>query len=177
MVLEKTGNFFDKFVNFLAFIAGLILIFVMLLVCYDVVMRYVFHNPPGWVVEICEYLLLYVTFLGAAWLLRERGHVSVDIIFVLLSSKSRILLNMITGSAGAIACFLIFLYGTNTTLDFYQRGIPEIKTLSIQKWIVMWVIPFGTLLLSIQFLRQVYESAISMGYGSDDNSKLNIRGE
>ena len=63
-LLNNAEKIFDRILDILAFMAILMLIFMMLVVCYDVVMRYIFHNPPGWVVEICEYLLLYVTFFS-----------------------------------------------------------------------------------------------------------------
>jgi TRAP-type C4-dicarboxylate transport system permease small subunit len=41
--------------------------------CYEVVMRYFFMIPSLWVVQTCEYALLWIVFLGATRLLSEQG--------------------------------------------------------------------------------------------------------
>lgn len=166
-VLKSAEKIFDQLLDVLAFLAGLIFIFMMLVDCCDVVMRYLFKNPLAWVTEICEYLMLYLTFFGAPWLLREGGHVNVDIIFIQLPPKLKTPFKLITCSFGAIACCFLFLYGTECTWDFYSRHMTEIKTLNIQKWILMWVIPFGGLLLSIEFLRQMYQNFASSKSGQE----------
>ena len=61
---NRAVKVFDGLVTAGAAAAGLIFLFMMVAVCVDVIMRYWFQSPMGWVVEVCEYLLLYVTFLG-----------------------------------------------------------------------------------------------------------------
>ncbi len=154
---NRAVKVFDGLVSAGAAIAGLIFLFMMVAVCVDVIMRYWFQAPMGWVVEVCEYLLLYVTFLGAAWLLRKNGHVRVDLVYFYLSQRSIARLKFITAVAGSIACAILVVIGCQSTIDAFIRGNPEIKTLSIPKWTLLWVIPYGSLLLSIQFARQVRE--------------------
>lgn len=154
---NRAGKLFDGMVTAGAAIAGLIFLFMMVAVCVDVIMRYWFQSPMGWVVEVCEYLLLYVTFLGAAWLLRRHGHVRVDLVYFYLSDKSIARLKFITAIAGTVACAILFIIGCQSTIDAFIRGNPEIKTLSIPKWTLLWVIPYGSLMLTIQFGRQVLE--------------------
>ncbi|MCF8043430.1 MAG: TRAP transporter small permease [Desulfarculaceae bacterium] len=154
---NRAEKVFDGLVTAGAAAAGLIFLFMMVAVCVDVVMRYWFQSPMGWVVEVCEYLLLYVTFLGAAWLLRKHGHVRVDLIYFYLSDRSIARLKFITAIAGTVACAILFIIGCQSTIDAFIRGNPEIKTLSIPKWTLLWVIPYGSLMLAIQFARQVLE--------------------
>jgi TRAP-type C4-dicarboxylate transport system permease small subunit len=77
-LLSKAGIIFDKVLNIFAFLAGLMVIFMVLAIPYSVIMRYFFLKPPEWVIQTCEYMLLWLTFLASAWLLRDEGHVSVD---------------------------------------------------------------------------------------------------
>lgn len=153
-LMEKAGRWFDRVINAMAVITGVILLFMMLLVCYDVVMRYLFRNPTGWAMEVCEYLLVYITFLGSPWLLREKGHVNVDILFFFLSPKLRRKFNIFTTITAAIATFILFIFCTGATWDYFQRGITMIKMLTIPKWTVLWVVPFGSIFLSLESVRQ-----------------------
>ena len=69
--MKKLMILFDRTMNAMAFLAGVILIFIMLSVCLEVILRDVFDAPQMWVTQVTECLLLYITFLGSAWLLRE----------------------------------------------------------------------------------------------------------
>jgi TRAP-type C4-dicarboxylate transport system permease small subunit len=100
--------------------------------------------------------MLYVTFLGAAWLLKEEGHVRVDILLVLLKPKSGALLNSITSILGVIACSVLAFYGTWSTWLHYQKVLYTFTAMELLKWPFLIVIPFGSLLLLIQFVRSAY---------------------
>ena len=152
---NKMGRRFDWILNAMAVVTGVILLFMMLLVCYDVIMRYLFRNPTGWAMEVCEYLLVYITFLGSPWLLLEKGHVNVDILFFFLPNL-RNKVSLVTTLIVAGATFVLFIFCTIATWDYFQRGILEIKMLTIPKWTVFWVIPFGTFFICLEAVRQFF---------------------
>ncbi len=78
--LRTVGRVFDRLNGVLAVMGATLLILVMLSVSYNVATRYFFRFSTPGMFEIWEYSLLYMTFLGAAWLLRREGHVSMDIV-------------------------------------------------------------------------------------------------
>ena len=51
-LLGNIGKIFDFILNKLAILAGALVILLMLLMCYESVMRYVFRLPPLWVVDL-----------------------------------------------------------------------------------------------------------------------------
>ena len=63
----------------------------MVLTTADVVARYVFNSPTMWADEMASYLLIAIVFLGLAQNLRTDGHIRIDVITNLLSSRSRAL--------------------------------------------------------------------------------------
>jgi TRAP-type C4-dicarboxylate transport system permease small subunit len=146
----------------MAVIAGCILLFMMLLVCYDVLMRYLFRNPTGWAMEVCEYLLVYLTFLGSPWLLREKGHVNVDILLFFFPGMGR-KFNLFTSLVATLGIFVLFFFCTAATWDYYQRGITMIKMLMIPKWVVFWIIPFGSFFLGLESARQFFSHLSNSG--------------
>lgn len=152
---NKAGMWFDRLLNAMAAIAGAILLFMMLLVCYDVVMRYLFRNPTGWAMEVCEYLLVYITFLGSPWLLREKGHVNVDILFFFFPRMGRSF-SLFTSLIVCAATFILFIFCTSATWDYFQRGITMIGMLTVPKWMVLWVIPFGCVFLCLESIRHFF---------------------
>jgi TRAP-type C4-dicarboxylate transport system permease small subunit len=45
----------------------------------DVAVRNAGLRPLAWAVNTSEFILLYVTFLSMPWLVRQKGHVFVDL--------------------------------------------------------------------------------------------------
>lgn len=56
-------------------------------VAYDVLARSVFRLSNSWVTEVTMYLMGYITFVGAAYALREGAHVGVDMLKQKLSPR------------------------------------------------------------------------------------------
>ena len=70
----------DRTVKVMAILAGISLIWLMLLVCYSVFMRQVFNAPPLGGGDLASVSLVPVVFLGFAYCGWTGGHIAVDII-------------------------------------------------------------------------------------------------
>ncbi len=167
---EKTGRLLDRVMKGFAWIAGLLMMFSLITVCIDVVMRYFFNRPMGWVLQFSEYILLYIPFLAAAFVLREESHIRIDIVLNQVNRKAQSLINMVTSIIGCGVLLVLTYYGTYITYDFYLRKVPTLKYLKIPEFIVIAVIPIGCFLFSIQFVRRAcnYYKAFRTGEGSSD---------
>jgi C4-dicarboxylate transporter, DctQ subunit len=154
--ISKLGRVFDFAIDKMARLADVILIFLMLSVCADVILRYFFNRPQAWVAEISEYLLLYITFLGAAWVLKNEGHVIVDVLVAQVSPKARAVLGVISSLIGAFVLLVVLWFGTMETLDLFKRGVHNPSVLEFPKAPLVAIIPFGSLFFMIQFLRRTF---------------------
>jgi len=155
-LLAKAGTLFDRTVNYLAFVAAVLIIFTMLSVGAEVVMRYFLHRPMIWVMEVTEIILLFITFLGTAWLLRREGHVKVDIVLGHLNPRAQALLGIISSIIGIIVCIVLVWYGIQVSYDYTQGGLYEPTLLELPKGPLLAIIPVGSFLLLIQFVRRTY---------------------
>lgn len=153
-LLAKVTKIYDRTINITTLLAGILLIFLMLSVGLEVTLRYFFGRPTSWVVEIAGYILLYIPFLVAAWVLKREGHVKMDLVLNQLSPKTQSLVNAITSVIGAIICFVLTWFGIKAALYFIGYQTPTI--LMLPKSIIIAIIPVGSLLLFIQFLRRTY---------------------
>ncbi len=147
---------FDSIVSLFGTLVVVLLIFMMLAVSTEVVMRYFLNRPPIWVIEVTEYSLLYITFLGAAWLLRKEGHVKVDLVLTRLKPGTQAFLNATTSALCAIACLILAWYGVKVTWDHFQTGYFLSTILRPPSFAIVLIIPVGSFLLFIQFLRRMY---------------------
>jgi C4-dicarboxylate transporter, DctQ subunit len=160
-VLSKLENIFDSLIDILAFVSGVIFIFITGSVCVDVIMRYFFNRPMIWVIEISEYLLVYMTFLAAAWVLKREGHVTVDVVTAQLKPKAQAITGIISSTVGVFVCLVIAWFGFLETLDNFLRGVRIPSILEFPKGPILAIIPLGSFLFMIQFIRRV------IGYISD----------
>jgi len=150
----KVTKIYDRIIDITTLLAGILVIFLMLSVGLEVTLRYFFGSPTSWVVEVAGYILLYIPFLVAAWVLKREGHVRMDLVLNQLSPKTQSLVNAITSVIGAIICFVLTWFGVKATLYFIGYQTPTI--LMVPKSIIIVIIPVGSLLLFIQFLRRTY---------------------
>lgn len=145
---------FDAIVDALAFFAGVLLVLLMLFVSADVVMRYFLNRPQFWVGELAEYALLYITFAGTAWVLKRDAHVKIDILGAVLSPKNINILDLISGVMGIFVCAVLTYYGAKVTWDHFERGVYNPTLMEFPKGPLLIIIPVGTFLLLIQFIRK-----------------------
>ena len=163
--LVRVWNIFVKLTGSLSFLAGVLLLFMTLSVSYTVITRYLHLNPPIWTIQVSEYILLWITFLATAWLLRKGGHVRIDAVVGRLSPKTQRILNIIVSIFGAVVCAVIAWFGGQNTWDLLQRGIIDVKTIDVPKFALFSVIPLGSFLLLVQFIRNVYTYLLGRGTG------------
>lgn len=134
--------------------AGALMLFALVAVCVDVIMRYFFNRPVAWVLQFSEYILLYIPFLAAAYVLRDDSHIKIDIVLNRLSKRTQDTINIITSTVGCGVLLVLAYYGTLITLDYHQRQVPTLKYLKIPEYLVIGVIPIGCFFFAVQFLRK-----------------------
>lgn len=156
--LKRFDTIFDRMIRILFHVASGLSLVIVFSTCTEILMRYFLNRPQIWAVEVTEYTMLYITFLGSAWLLREEGHVKMDILIVYLKPKSQALLNSITSVLGVMVCSVLVFFGIWRTWLHYQKGVTTFTAMEVLMWPILIVIPFGCLLLLIQFVRRAYAS-------------------
>lgn len=151
--LKALDRGFERVIVAFAWIAGGLMMFALVAVCVDVLMRYFLNKPLPWVLQISEYILLYIPFLAAAYVLREESHIRIDILLNRLGRCTRSRVSAVTSFLGFVVLLVLAYYGTYITLDYFRRDVPTIKYLKIPEFLVIAVIPAGCFLFAIQFLR------------------------
>lgn len=153
---RKVSSGFDRTVDVFSIMGGVLLVAIMLAVSVKIIFRYFLHEAIVGVDEIAEISMLYLTFLGAAWLLRRGGHITIDLLFARLKPKTQARLNITTSVFGLFISLILVWYGTAATVSFWQRGILTPTILEVPRALIIGIIPVGSLLLAIQFLRRAW---------------------
>ncbi|MCC7167973.1 MAG: TRAP transporter small permease [Rhodospirillales bacterium] len=154
-MLDRFDRALSKIENLFAGLGVLGLAFILLSVCLEIVMRDLFNKPQQWVIEFTEYTLLYITFLGTAWLQRQEGHVAVDLLTNAISDGWRRFLSIISSILGVGVGLAFTWFGATATINAFVRGAHKPTMLEFPTWIVLMVIPLGGAILGLRFLQQL----------------------
>lgn len=155
-ILSKAASIFDRILDLFGVLAGMVIVAIMLAVSIKVVFRYFLLARLMGVDELAETALLYISFLGAAWLLRREGHVSIDVLFTRLRKKTQSRLTIVTSLIAAVMSMILVYSGTLTTIDTWQRGVVTPTILEVPRSVIFAIIPVGSAMLTIQFLRRAW---------------------
>ncbi|MDE0212721.1 MAG: TRAP transporter small permease [Deltaproteobacteria bacterium] len=149
---KKIIRIFDWLLDAGAALSGALLVAVMLLTSIKVFFRYGLREGLLGVDQISGTLLVYIAFLGAAWVLRREEHVTIDLLVTRLGAASRRRLTCFNSAIGALICLVLAYYGTVEAVTSWQRGILIPAEIEIPRVINLGVIPVGCFLLSLQFM-------------------------
>ncbi|HDG98156.1 MAG TPA: TRAP transporter small permease subunit [Desulfobacterales bacterium] len=68
----------------------------MLIVAFEVVMRYIFSCPTIWALEVNQTLLCIYSALAGGYTLLHQGHVNVEIVYQHFGTKTRLVIDILT---------------------------------------------------------------------------------
>ncbi|WP_158232932.1 TRAP transporter small permease [Sporosarcina sp. P2] len=154
-MLLRINKLFDSVINFMAILGRVVIIIISLLIIVDIVSLKFFSNQFSWILEVSEYLLVFLTFLGVAWLLREDGHIKLDLLLNRLSEKNRTRMEIVNSCIGAIISLIITVYGFLATWNLYMRDIKTETILEIPRSMLIVIIPVSFLFVFVQFIRNI----------------------
>lgn len=131
--------------------AYFIFIFMGLMV-FEVIARYFFSSPTIWVHELCGQLFAAYVALTGGWVLYEKGHVAVDIIYQYFSDKGKAVADIIVSIATLFMFVIIFWQGYKFAWHAFVTNQHSHTLFGPLMWPVKMMIPAGALLFLLQIL-------------------------
>jgi len=122
VLITAIGRILDKIMNFFAFLAICLILFLVVAILYEVAMRYFLGRTQLWTFEVTQYCLLFITFLATAWLLKEESHVKMDLLLTRLKPAQRARLNAATSFIGALMFLVVTYYSSIVVLQTARSG-------------------------------------------------------
>ena len=148
-----SAGWFDRLIDALALIAGIVLCSLTGLICLDVAARYFRLFSTPWTLDIAEYFLYVITFFGAPWVLREGGHIAIDIFVQQLNPRARRRAVMLSHTIGAVVCGVLLYYACRVWWRSFSDKTLIHETFVFPEWIILAVAPPIFLMLLVVFLR------------------------
>lgn len=151
-IFKTIESIVEGFNKVLVLIASLMMAGLMIIVCVDLTLRYFFNSPLLWGTEVTEIMLLYITFLGMAWVFKEDGHVVIDVFTSQVTGRKRKILNGISYFLVGIVSVVLIYYGFYTAFDHFKRGVFNPTVIETPIALIIIVIPIGSIPLFLEVL-------------------------
>lgn len=134
-----------------ALLAGLATLAIVLLVSFDVTMRYFFNAPQVFVDEVASFLEVLVVFGGAAYTFRVGGHVRVDLVTAHIPPAARAWLRLVTLALGIVFLAVVIWVTWQSAVTAVRYGRVSAVML-YPLWLPMALIPAGLALMALTML-------------------------
>ena len=158
-MLNTLLRIYDGFVAALAAISAFIIVLIAVSVCVDVISRYAFRRPLGWPIDYSEYGLVAMTFLSMAWLVRQNGHVRIDLGLNALPERTRHWVAGLGNLIAAATCGAGAYFATQTAMTQFARGSMTVSIHSAPRYFFSALIALGLALTAIELVRSVFARA------------------
>lgn len=153
----KFYKWITNFNEWLAKIGSWFALFLTLVVCYDVSMRYFFRAPTMWAFEISWMLYAAHFLLGLGYTLHQKGHVRVDVIYDRFSPRTKQILEIffLLGCLLPV-CVVIIVFGIPFSINAWiLREGSHFTIWSPPIYPIKTLIPFIFLMLGLQGVLEV----------------------
>ena len=153
-ILEPIANFIEKISEGVGRLSAWLVVAMVLLVCYDVAMRYLFQAGSVGLQELEWHLFALIFLLGSAYTLKHDEHVRVDIFYQSrwMTPKRRAAVDLFGCLFMLLPFCVLMIYSSIpfVTQSFdWGEASPDPGGLPY-RWLLKAMIPFGFLLLALQ---------------------------
>jgi TRAP-type mannitol/chloroaromatic compound transport system permease small subunit len=147
----------------LGWLANIFVIAACLISAGNAMSRYAFDLSSNAWLEIQWYLFAGMVMLGASYTLKQNEHVRVDILYLHLSERGKMWLDLIGTAVFLIPTML--LIGYHAWTFFLQSWVVQEYSGNpggLIRWPVKFVIPFGFLMVALQGVSEIIKRAAAL---------------
>jgi TRAP-type C4-dicarboxylate transport system permease small subunit len=132
-----------------------------IVVVSQVVCRYLLNYSLFWSEELARYLLVWLTFLGAAVAYRRRAHPRIDVLHRCFSPRTQSIVTQAMRLLSLLFFGVMICYGTAFSYFVRNQTTPA---LGLPKWLIFAIIPISGSLLAVH----AFAFLITPGRGKGD---------
>lgn len=133
---------------------GLGILFIAVMVTLDVLLRKFFNVTLGGATEIAGYVFAVATAISLPFVLLDRAHIRIDVVYTHLSGRTKALLDLLA------MVLVLYFVGWLTSSVFallrksWESGTTSVGTIVIPLWVpqLFWVLGFALFTLTALYL-------------------------
>ena len=153
--MKYVAKGYDAVLHGMAYLAAFLIVAMMVVITLDVILRNLGYQSSAHFFTFTEYALLIVPCLGAPWLVREKGHIYIEILLMALAPSVRARFTLLIGVVCIVVCAVVAWYGFAVTLNDFLQNEKDVRSMDMPRWLVVGFIPLGFGMMGLEFLRFV----------------------
>ena len=158
-LLRAAGRFLGKAVDALSaggnMAAGIFMMLVSLVVCYEAFMRYIVDQPTTWAMSASLFVFMWFPFLSSPYGIRMGKHVSCDIFVSKFPKILREWLGIFTDITGLIYIVSLGYYGYDYFREAYEFSYQSVGLFQYPLWLLRMIFPASMFVCALQTVRNV----------------------
>ena len=154
--LLAVSNAIDLLNEKIGHVCNLLVLLACLVSAGNAMIRYAFsYSSNGWL-ELQWYMFAILVMFGASYTFRRNEHVRVEILYLMLSERGQLWLDLIGTLFFLVpSCLLLAYLSWPFFLQSYDVGETSGNAGGLLRWPIKLVIPAGFVLLALQGLSEV----------------------
>jgi len=167
-VLLKISAAIDALNEKFGFIANYFVLFAALISAGNAASRYLFsESSNGWL-EIQWYMFAAMVLLGAPYTLKMNEHVRVDLVYGMVSERTRIWIDIIGGFLFLLPICIILTYFTwPWFVDSWKLNEASSNAGGLLRWPVKLLLPVGFFLMALQGVSEIIKRIAALEHVID----------
>jgi C4-dicarboxylate transporter, DctQ subunit len=137
----------------MALLAGVPMVAMMAMIVADVVLRNLGYQSSAHFFTFTEYFLLLIPLLGAPWLVREKGHIYIELLIAALAPQTRRALMRAIVLLCLVVCVVLAWYGGAITVQNFIQNEKDVRSFDMPRWMLMLSMPLAFGMMALEFLR------------------------
>ncbi|WP_457606814.1 TRAP transporter small permease subunit [Nitratifractor sp.] len=144
-MLVKIEKGLDRFIDGVGYLTGVLMIWLILNVAWDVMMRYLFHDSSIAMQELEWHTFAVIMLYGTGYALRHNAHVRVDFLYDRMNPRKRAWIDILGTIFFLLPLALLVIYGSwDFVMDAYTtHEISEDPGGLTHRWIIKAQIPLA----------------------------------
>jgi C4-dicarboxylate transporter, DctQ subunit len=143
----------ERVTRALAYFACALITLIFSMIVIDVSIRTLGFTPPSFTLAVVEYALLWFAMSSAPYLVRQRGHVTIEALVSALPHRVRWVLAKIVYTV-CIAVSLLFTYYSGELLvEAFVSQELDMRGIDMPYWTLFLPMPLGFFLIALEFVR------------------------
>ena len=156
---------YDAVLYGMAWVAGILMVAMMAMIVADVALRNLGFQSSAHFFTFTEYFLLFIPLLGAPWLVREKGHIYIEVLLAGLPEPAqRALTRTVVLVCIGVSLILAWYGGAITVNDFVGKE-KDVRSLDMPRWMLTASFPLSFAMMAIEFIRLLIRGESPYGAG------------
>jgi TRAP-type C4-dicarboxylate transport system permease small subunit len=139
---------------------SVILALMLVILTYQVVLRFIFNNSNAWSEELARYMFIWFIFVGASYAAQKLAHIKIDALINLYPERVRKYV-WLMGVLVWIGFNVIVIITSGRYAVVLHRADQVSLGLGIKMSYVYAAIPVGYLLMTFRLLQNLYKTIFS----------------